>query len=98
MATFDIRKLVKSGETSFHVVLPRSWVNYYELRPGDNLYVLNESQLIVIAPTNVDIKKLKSLLSELCRKLYAVDHAVENKREGPQSPASTEDTAVSQAS
>jgi len=43
------RKLVRTGKSSYAIILPKDWVEYYGLKEGD--YVLLEvNKFIVIKP------------------------------------------------
>jgi len=47
MPTLTIRKLIRFGEGGFVITLPRSWVRYYNLKPGDRLEVIANDELII---------------------------------------------------
>lgn len=49
----QIRKIVRYGKSSNSVVLPREWLDYYELTNGDELVILG-NQVLVIAPTHLE--------------------------------------------
>ena len=41
------RKLFKIGEGGIAVTLPKSWINYYKLKPGDKVKIIVERELII---------------------------------------------------
>ena len=41
------RKLFKIGEGGIAVTLPKSWINYYGLKPGDKVKIIVERELII---------------------------------------------------
>jgi len=49
----QIRKIVRYGKNSNSVVLPREWLDYYELTNGDELVILG-NQVLVIAPKHLE--------------------------------------------
>lgn len=41
------RKIIKVGETSFGVILPKSWLRYYGLNEKDHVEVISNSKIII---------------------------------------------------
>lgn len=41
------RTLFKIGEGGFAITLPKAWVRYYQLKPGDKVEIIAESTLII---------------------------------------------------
>lgn len=41
------RKIIKIGETSFAVILPKSWLRYYGLNEKDHVEVISNSRIII---------------------------------------------------
>ncbi len=41
------RKLFKIGEGGFAVTLPKAWINYHRLKPGDTVEVGVDGDLII---------------------------------------------------
>jgi AbrB family looped-hinge helix DNA binding protein len=41
------RTLFKIGEGGFAVTLPKAWINYYDLKPGDKVEVIADSEIII---------------------------------------------------
>lgn len=41
------RKIIKIGETSYAIILPRSWLRYYKLTDKDHLRVTSNSNIII---------------------------------------------------
>ena len=41
------RKLFKIGEGGFAVTLPKAWINYHRLKPGDTVEVVVDGDLII---------------------------------------------------
>lgn len=44
------RTIIRVGTTSFAVILPRSWLRYYDLGYGDELEVISSGAVIEIKP------------------------------------------------
>lgn len=51
----QIRKIVKYGNNSNGIVLPREWLDYYALVKGDNLIILGNG-VLVVAPMHLEDK------------------------------------------
>ena len=41
------RKLFKIGEGGFAVTLPKAWINYYHLKPGDRVEVIVDGDITI---------------------------------------------------
>jgi antitoxin component of MazEF toxin-antitoxin module len=41
------RKLFKIGEGAIAVTLPKAWINYYHLKPGDRVEIVGDGELII---------------------------------------------------
>jgi len=41
----DVRKILKAGTSSFAVVLPKSWLRYYDLKNGDSVEVISNGSI-----------------------------------------------------
>jgi hypothetical protein len=41
------RKLFRTGENGIAVTLPRAWVNYFHLKPGDEVEIVGDGELII---------------------------------------------------
>lgn len=41
------RKLFKIGEGGIAVTLPKSWVRYYQLQPGDKIEMIVNQEIII---------------------------------------------------
>ncbi|AGG05912.1 AbrB/MazE/SpoVT family DNA-binding domain-containing protein [Dehalococcoides mccartyi] len=41
------RKLFKIGEGGFAVTLPKAWINYHQLKPGDKVDIIVDGDLII---------------------------------------------------
>mgnify|MGYP000131030427 CR=1 FL=1 len=41
------RKLFKIGEGGIAVTLPKAWVDYYGLKPGDKVEIIGEEELSI---------------------------------------------------
>jgi len=41
------RTLFKIGEGGFAVTLPKAWINYYNLQPGDKVEIIANDELII---------------------------------------------------
>jgi len=40
-------KIIRVGNTSFAVILPRSWLRYYELGYGDTVEVISNGNIMI---------------------------------------------------
>jgi antitoxin component of MazEF toxin-antitoxin module len=47
MAFKQKRKIVKYGNASEGIVLPKEWLDYYDIRKGDEIILLGNSMLIL---------------------------------------------------
>lgn len=52
----ETRKIIKIGETSFAVILPKAWLRYFDLDQNDHVEVISNSN-IIIRPQKVLRKK-----------------------------------------
>ncbi|APH11889.1 AbrB family transcriptional regulator [Dehalococcoides mccartyi] len=52
------RKLFKIGEGGFAVTLPKAWINYHRLKPGDAVEVVVDGDLII----RVKVKREEKLI------------------------------------
>ena len=52
------RKLVRIGNTSLGVIIPKSWLRFYKLKYGDNVEVISNGS-IEIKPANKTAKPAK---------------------------------------
>jgi len=43
----EIRKIIRIGKTSFAVILPISWLRFYDMRYGDSVEVISNGSVIV---------------------------------------------------
>lgn len=41
------RTLFKIGEGGFAVTLPKAWIRYYDLKPGDKVEIIANKELII---------------------------------------------------
>jgi len=41
------RTLFKIGEGGFAVTLPKAWINYYQLKPGDKVEIIANDDLTI---------------------------------------------------
>jgi antitoxin component of MazEF toxin-antitoxin module len=46
----ETRKIIKVGETSFAVIIPRAWLRYYKLDDKDTVEVISNGS-VTIKPT-----------------------------------------------
>ena len=46
----EMRKIIKSGNTSFAVILPRAWLRYYGLTNKDRVKVVSNGTVIIEPP------------------------------------------------
>jgi len=53
----ETRKIIKAGETSYAVILPRSWLRYYGLSDKDQVTVLSNGVVTIKPQTRSEIKE-----------------------------------------
>ncbi len=41
------RKLIKIGETSLAIIIPKAWLRYYKLDYGDDLDIISNGNIII---------------------------------------------------
>jgi phosphate uptake regulator len=46
----ETRKIIKVGETSYAVILPKSWLRYYKLSDKDHVKVISNSTVVIEPP------------------------------------------------
>jgi len=46
----ETRKIIKVGETSLAVILPKSWLRYYKLTDKDEVKVISNSTVVIEPP------------------------------------------------
>jgi len=51
------RKLFKIGEGGIAVTLPKSWVRYYQLQPGDKIEMIVNQEIIIRGVEKEPIKE-----------------------------------------
>lgn len=54
------RTLFKIGEGGFAVTLPKAWINYYHLEPGDKVEIIANDDLIIRVKAKQDEGKASS--------------------------------------
>jgi len=47
MPSLTLRKLIRFGDGGLVITLPRSWARYYQLKAGDKVEVIADSELII---------------------------------------------------
>ena len=53
------RSLFKIGNGGFAITLPKAWVRYYKLRPGDKVEIIaNDDLTIRVKPEEKDKKRV----------------------------------------
>jgi len=52
----ELRKIVRIGNVSLGVILPKSWVDYYNLKYGDKVKVISNGS-VKISPQNLENKE-----------------------------------------
>jgi bifunctional DNA-binding transcriptional regulator/antitoxin component of YhaV-PrlF toxin-antitoxin module len=61
----EFRKIIRVGDTSYAVIIPISWLRYYNLKYGDKVEVISNGS-IEIRPNNKDIStQKKEFISEI---------------------------------
>ena len=51
MATITIRKAIRFGSNALVITLPKAWIDYYRVEPGDRLEVVAGDVLVVHPPS-----------------------------------------------
>jgi len=57
----DIRKIVRVGHSSLAVVLPKSWLRYYNLGYGDSVKVIANGSVIIKQLSKEEKEELRRL-------------------------------------
>jgi bifunctional DNA-binding transcriptional regulator/antitoxin component of YhaV-PrlF toxin-antitoxin module len=47
MPSESIRKIIKFGQSGLVVTVPKAWARYYGLKPGDNVQIIANGEMIV---------------------------------------------------
>ena len=50
------RKLFPIGEGGFAVTLPKAWINYHNLKPGDKVEIVADVELIIRVKSKTEEK------------------------------------------
>jgi len=50
----ETRKIIKVGETSFAVILPKAWLRYYKLDDKDTVKVISDGTVTIEPPHKED--------------------------------------------
>jgi len=50
----NYRKIIKIGECSHGIIIPKGWLRYYELKKGDQLEVITDGKIIIKKPLKKD--------------------------------------------
>ena len=48
MAFKQVRKITRYGKSSQGIVLPKEWLDYYGLGPGDEIVILANDALVIV--------------------------------------------------
>ncbi|WP_278545218.1 AbrB/MazE/SpoVT family DNA-binding domain-containing protein [Dehalococcoides mccartyi] len=56
------RKLFKIGEGGFAVTLPKAWINYHRLKPGDTVEVVVDGDLIIRVKVRPEEKLIEAFI------------------------------------
>ena len=49
-------KIIKVGETSYAIILPRSWLRFYKLTDKDEVKVVSDSTIVIEPPPKDSLK------------------------------------------
>ncbi len=52
----DVRKIIKVGETSLAVILPKSWLRYYHLTNKDSVIVVSNGNVTIKPPLQENVE------------------------------------------
>jgi bifunctional DNA-binding transcriptional regulator/antitoxin component of YhaV-PrlF toxin-antitoxin module len=52
------RKLFRTGEGGVAVTLPKAWVNYFRLQPGDVVEIIGNGELVIRIKASPEKKPL----------------------------------------
>lgn len=52
MPTLTERSVIDMGQGSYIVTLPKYWIRYYGIKPGDKLEVITNGDLTIRLPLN----------------------------------------------
>jgi len=47
MASITERSLIRFGQKGLAITLPKAWVDYYQLKPGDKVRVVANRRLVI---------------------------------------------------
>ena len=56
----ELRKIVRIGQTSMGVILPRAWLRYFALNEGDQVEMISNGKVTVAPLRKVSEESLKS--------------------------------------
>jgi len=52
------RRLFKVGEGAIAVTLPKAWINYYHLKPGDKVEIVGDGELVIRVKAKTEEKSI----------------------------------------
>jgi len=52
-----MRKIIKAGETSFAVILPKAWLRFYNIKNGDSIRMISNGTVTIEPLTQKDKQK-----------------------------------------
>lgn len=50
MPTLDKRSVIDLGQGSYVITLPKAWLRYFGIKPGDKLEVIANGELVIRPP------------------------------------------------
>lgn len=50
MPTLDKRSVINLGQGSYVITLPKAWLRYFGIKPGDRLEVVTNGKLVIHPP------------------------------------------------
>lgn len=72
MAFKQVRKIIRYGKSSNGIVLPKEWLDYYNLVKGNELLILG-NQVLVIAPKHLE-EKARRIIEENSNSYNTLSH------------------------
>jgi bifunctional DNA-binding transcriptional regulator/antitoxin component of YhaV-PrlF toxin-antitoxin module len=50
MPTLNERSVINLGQGSYVITLPKDWIRYFDIKPGDRLEIISNGELRILPP------------------------------------------------
>jgi bifunctional DNA-binding transcriptional regulator/antitoxin component of YhaV-PrlF toxin-antitoxin module len=57
MPTLNERSVINLGQGSYVITLPKDWIRYFDIKPGDKLEIVSNGELRIFPPKRQEVHK-----------------------------------------